>query len=316
MNAIYKNLFLSSLLLAALVSGCVKQSENYCPEDESIQGINVSFYSRNACQDENEYPDRIKDLSIFVFNNDDILADFRKVNDIEFSSDINEKFNVEEGLYTVLAWSGIDNQAFDIEAPVKGITTKTDLLLSLKRTGGYAESIGNVSVYFGESRAVYVSEAEDTTPIYENAAVNMLEQTNRISVSVEGLQGDPEEYEIIIESKNGSMEVGGAVAEDELIRYANSSIVAEGILYADFTTLKLETGVESTLIIRNKVTNKEVFRGSLLGTLILKNPYINLNCDHDFEIAFTVQDICDCGTYMLAEITINDWVIHSYQTDF
>jgi len=79
--------------------------------------------------------------------------------------------------------------------------------------------------------------------------------------------------------------------------------------------LKLETGQENTLVIKSKEGETELFRGSLLGTLLLKNPEVNLACDHDFVIDFTAEDQCDCGEYIILEIRVNNWLVHSYQTN-
>jgi hypothetical protein len=79
--------------------------------------------------------------------------------------------------------------------------------------------------------------------------------------------------------------------------------------------MSLTTGFDNTLVVRHRGSGAELYRGDLLGTLLLKNPGVNLACDHDFTIRFTTADRCDCGTYTVMEIWVNRWLVHSYETD-
>lgn len=305
--------FKYNLLLIAALSFIMA-----CSNSNSLDGcargvLAVSFYSKTACQPNAFYPEEITDLLVCVFDDNDILTENRRVEGISLSEEYTVRFSdMEEGLYTVLAWSGIFGDDFETEELRNGSTGKEDLLFRLKRTtDNRANSIDGQIVYFGESRTVYIKN-----DVPASASVNLLETTNRITVSVEGLEDDLSNYLIIIESANGSMNIDGSIAEDEAISYQAIDLSDTDLLSAAFTTLKLETGVETTLRIISLPDYDELFNGSLLGTLLLKNPEINLNCDHDFTILFTAEDQCDCGTYAITAIRINNWLIHSYDTDF
>ncbi|MCD7962932.1 MAG: FimB/Mfa2 family fimbrial subunit [Rikenellaceae bacterium] len=280
--------------------------------EECSQGLSISFYSRTKCQAEATYPE-VNDLMVFIFDKNDILVRYSQLNDINTGSGFTHTEDLESGLYTVTAWSGLNDYHFFINEVEEGATSKEDLLFSLERNGNQAVSLENINVYFGESNTVYVQE-KTSGSVYDNIAVNILEVTNRITITVEGLPAE-DEYEILIESGNGSMNIDGEIAEDETIIYNPEEILDSEILKSRFTLLKLETGPEYTIIIRNITEDSELYRGSLLGALILKNPYVNLNCDHDFTINFTAHDQCDCGTYTIAEIWVNNWLVHSYETE-
>lgn len=299
------------IVLTVFLSGCVEQRY----DSNCTQGLDISFFSRTICQPEPTYPEEITDLLICVFDNDDVLADFRYRENIALSRDYSERIEIGNGLYMVTAWSGIDVSVFDIDELQNGVTKKDDLLFRLKRTGDNASPTDGLKVYHGESRAVYVPKAGKSEVIYENAKVNLLEVTNRLTVTVEGLEGDIEDYSISIESDNGSMNVDGSIADDQIVKYEPVVLSDPETLRTAFTTLKLETGYNNTIIIKNDVNGTELYRGSLLGTLILKNPEVNLNCDHDFEIRFTAEDQCQCGTYTITEIWVNNWLVHSYDAE-
>ncbi len=307
------------VLLLAILSGsvrCVNQSYN-TDDCETEQGIDVSFYSMSRCQAEALYPEEIDRLSVFIFDGDGLLTYHRTLTDVTLGEDFTVSIPTDPGLYTVVGWAGLDGDYFDISEPQDGVTRKEDLLFAIKRTDGTAGQLPDVPVYFGESAAVYVDPGENSSEEeYRAVGINLLEITNRITVSVEGLPTDSVDYAITIEADNGSMDYDGSIAEDDLLIYEPSLSYGDGTVEGDFTLLKLETGFTYQIVVRNIISGTELYRGNLLGTLILKNPEVDLICDHDFTIRFTAEDQCDCGTYTMVEIWVNNWLVHSYDTEF
>ncbi|GHT88961.1 hypothetical protein FACS189474_5120 [Bacteroidia bacterium] len=277
------------------------------------QGIYVHFYSKTACSADTVYP-QVEDLKLYVFDSNGILVSYGEDNNVSMQRDYSRTVDASGGLFTVIAWTGLNNGAFDWKAPEEKVTTKNDLLFRLQRATQQAASLDGKRVYYGESPTVFLPDPAEYGSIFESAKINLQEITNRFTVSVEGLP-QAEDYEVVIESANGSMNIDGSIAGDEVIRYPSQPAVKEGILEAKFTVLKLATGYNGTLIVKDKRDNRELYRGDLLGTLLLKNPEVNLACDHDFTIRFTTKDQCDCGTYMIAQIWVNNWLVHSYATE-
>lgn len=297
----------------AFISGCIRDDNN----DGCVQSLSIHFYSRTMCQTEIVYPEAVNDLLMCVFNGNGVLVEYRQMNGITLGPEYVETVEVStSGIYYVLAWSGLDGSSFDINELEVGGTRKDDLLFRLKRAQTEASPIGSGGIYSGESPAALVTVTKNPDAETIQARVNMQEVTNRITVQVEGLNlNDINDYEIDIESNSGSMNIDGSIAADDVIKYDRAIFDDSGVLTAYFTVLKLETGYNNTLVIRDKSNNKELFRGSLLGALILKNPEVNLNCDHDFTIKFTTEDECECGTYMIVDIRVNNWPVSSYNTD-
>lgn len=309
MNIHYKIVLLINIVILLLLSGCIK--EDY---DDCEQGIDIYFYSKTKCENDTVYPEQIKNITVCVFDENDLLVGYQKSGNAKLQRSFRERIEVREGgLYTVVAWSGLDESLYDINIPTEMISKKSDLLFRLKRTLKKASSISGSKVYYGESPAIYVPQASGTESLFKNAAVNMQEMTNRLTIIVEGLD-NPDNYYIDIESNNGSMNINGTIAQDETIDYASTHLIRENVLEAEFTLLKLQTGNTNTIVVKSKIDGRELYRGSLLGTLLLKNPEVNLDCDHDFVIRFTTEDQCSCGTYMIAEIWVNNWLVHSYDT--
>ncbi|MCD8073047.1 MAG: FimB/Mfa2 family fimbrial subunit [Alistipes sp.] len=299
-----------------LWGGCVNQSHTSDGCGDQVQGLEVSFFSRSRCQLESYYPEEIENILLFIFDGEGILAYYRNLEEVELDGDYSVILDTDPGLYTVLGWAGIDPAYFETTNPVVGTTTKDDLLFSVHRTGDTAVDLSGASVFFGQGNAVYVEAAGPGGEArYSKVSVNLLEVTNRIGISVEGLPTRAEDYRITIESDNGSMTYQGEIAGDDLLTYQSPLSYGEGYVEGSFTLLKLETGHQYYIVVRNIVSGTELYHGSLLGALILKNPQVDLQCDHDFTIRFTGEDQCDCGTYTITEIWVNNWLVHSYETD-
>lgn len=303
-------LSISIIFCLFLLSGCIKEDD----ECNYSQKLTVSLYSKSLCETDTVYPAGVKDITLCVFDNNDVLVTYVHKEGVTLKKGYTEEISVSgKGIHTVVAWSGIHTQYFDINQLQPGKTTKKDWLFHLKRSQHIAVSMEGVQVYSGESRAFYLDGG--VSGISEHPSVNLQEITNRLTISVEGLDRNEEEYEVYIESDNGSMNVGGSLAEDETVRYDPVTSPNGGRINEKFYLLKLETGHNNTIVIRNKISGKELYKGSLLGTLLLKNPEVDLNCDHDFTIKFTTQDQCECGTYTIKEIWVNNWLVHSYDTE-
>lgn len=292
------------------LSGCIMDDD----ECDYSQKLIVSLYSKSLCETDTVYPAGVKDITLCVFDKNDVLVTYVHKDGVTLRKGYTEEIPVTgKGIYTVVAWTGIRTQFFEINQLQPFRTTKEDWLFHLRRSQHIAVMMEGAEVYSGESRSVYLDGGASGSS--EHTSVNLQEVTNRLTISVEGLDRNENDYEVYIESDNGSMKVGGSLAEDEDIRYNPMTSPDSGRINDKFYLLKLETGHNNTIVIRNKISGKELYRGSLLGTLLLKNPEVDLNCDHDFTIRFTTQDQCECGTYTIKEIWVNNWLVHSYDAE-
>ncbi|MDR0811369.1 MAG: FimB/Mfa2 family fimbrial subunit [Paludibacter sp.] len=291
-----------------LLPSCIYDDLSNCP-----QGLNVRLFSKTACAADSVFP-QFSDLKLFVFDKNEKLVSFQDIDNEIDTRSFNQMLAVRDGVFSVVAWAGLGAQEFEILPLKTEIVTKSDLLFRLKHASQQAAAIDGKRVYFGESSAAFLPDPARYGSVYENVAVNMQEITNRFTIQIEGLPHD-DDYEVKIESSNGAMSVGGEIAPDETVVYNSQPTFTGSVLEAQFTLLKLAFGTNTALIIRDKRLNKELYRGDLLGTLLLKNPNVNPACDHDFTIRLTTRDQCECGTYMIVEIWVNNWLVHSYDSD-
>jgi len=215
MNVRYKLTLWVGVAFVLFLSACVKSDPDDCVSVP--KGIDVYFYSLSPCQTDTVYPVDITDLMVGVFDQEGILVTHSKQANVELEKEFFRQLEVSSGLYTVVACSGLGDDSFQVEEWKDGVTTKKDVLFRIKRAGGYAYSLRNKKVFYGESPAVYVAEDQDPDAPFEKATINMQEITNRLSVTVEGL--DLSLFDILIESNNGTMNFDGTVAPDEVLAY-------------------------------------------------------------------------------------------------
>ncbi|MCC8142550.1 MAG: FimB/Mfa2 family fimbrial subunit [Tannerellaceae bacterium] len=279
MNLHWGAILLAGITIVSFLPGCVKEDNDAC----GAEGIRVSLYTKTPCLPDTTYPTEIKNITYTLFDHNEILVSHKTVTNIELSSTYAEEFEVGSSLYSVVAWAGVEDEHAILEPLQNGITTKSDLMFRIKREDNLAYSLDGDHIFYGESPAVYVPANTTPETLFETTAINMQEITNRITISIAGL-ARTDDIEVTIEANNGAMNIDGTIGTDDMIEYEGKYTVQNNTVKASFTTLKLETGYHNILIITNKTLGTELYRGNLLGTLLLMNPDVNLACDHDFNI--------------------------------
>ena len=269
-------------------------------------GVYIHLYSKTPCEVDTIYPTSITDYSIFLFDEQNRLAAIKRAKTESLGSDNKVQIPLlTPGLYSAVAWAGVPVEFIESQLRL-GETHKKELFIKLKES----EAISlqkSLALYVGQSEPFLVGYG-DEIDTYKVASVNLRELSNRVQVSIEGI-ADAELYQVSIESMNGSYSLLGEVIKDKSINYLPYlREVTDDRLTESFTILKLVTGYQSVLTIKRE--EEVLYQEDLLGTLLLKNPMVNLKCDNDFIVKFKVRESCAC-----VEIWVNDWLIHSYETE-
>ncbi|MCD8186261.1 MAG: FimB/Mfa2 family fimbrial subunit [Rikenellaceae bacterium] len=300
-------------LLWALVvwlSGCIGEKNSRDCE----RTLELFLYSQTACQSEPEYPDRIEELLICLFDGNGVLTQIFSRGPITLDPEYRESLTVTRtGTYTVSVWSGIEPSTFALFEPIPGVTTREEVFLRVLRQERYTTLDRDTFLYYGESAPIPVVD-RSIEPI--TVSVNLQQITNRLTVRIEGIPAEMvESTEVYVESDNGTMALDSRLLEDEILVYYPYERENGQEIQAEFTLLKLDAEHTNLISIRNQREEEFLYRGDLLEELILQNPQLNLECDHDFEITFTVGPGEEPGTYMILRVRVNDWLVHSYDWD-
>ena len=276
------------------------------------QGVYLKFYSKTPCDTDTIYPADISNLNVFVFGeNDRFVAQYTEEN-VSLSSNYEMLIPIyPHGKYSFVAWANVDNH-YEMANLQQGTTTKEDLLLQLKQSAGMAVDLKGATLYAGTSDHVFLPDPESVLgAFYEHTSIRLTQYVNRIDVIVEGF-AVPQDYQVEIAMRNGDYAVNGDILlNGDVMQYPPEYSYGDSTLTAKFNTLKLETGNDDWLTLKWN-EEKVLYHEDLLGTLLLQNPDVNLSCDHDFVIRFKVKENDD--TYVVTEVWVNDWLIHSYDT--
>ncbi|WP_297329929.1 FimB/Mfa2 family fimbrial subunit, partial [uncultured Bacteroides sp.] len=230
---------------------------------------------------------------------------------------------VSNGSYSFVAWAGV-NDAFTTTSFTKGVTTKKDLMLTLKLAEGLAPNLSATRVWQGESETVFLPNPDEQGSFYEHTAINLKEITNRLTVSVEidssVKEITPRDLTISVSSANGNINIDGTMPiTNPLLTYPTiQSALTDNSVTWNFALMDLKTGYQNRLKIDYPAKEQTLFDGDLIGSILLNtiDSNINLECENDFVVKFVLKDYCEtCGTHFSCEIYVNNWRVHSYETE-
>ena len=220
-----------------------------------------------------------------------------------------------QGTYKIKVWSGVDKSYTE-----SVVQKTTDAYLSLSQKENQVQVTELEPLYIGESETFETPRAKGEGSVFKEIAIPMVEKTNRIKVLLtldESVEEDINNFEVIIRSANGLQNGDGSLPTHQpQLTYQKNYSVEKNESQSYFHVLDLKMGQQNELIIRNKRSNEIIYQGDLLGSILMKNYNINIDCENDFELKFKLSDRCKgCYTFYCSAIWVNDWLIHSYDTE-
>lgn len=312
-----------TIALFALVSttwGCdtlIYEDLSDCP-----QGVYVKFYSMTPCAVDSTFIGQVSDLHVFAFDANDVLVSVVTQKNANLDKNNQILIPVSDGYYSFIGWAGVNDRSFTLPSFTKGVTTKKDVMLTLKSQGQEAINLGGDKVWQGVSPVVYLQDPMVVGSEYKYTTVNLQEVTNRVHVELELHESvlgatKPTDFVVEISSANGTMNIDGTMPlGTKELNYPTKVAYTDNSVKASFSMMDLQTGYKNQITVKNKATGEMIWQSDLLGAVLLKNFNVNLACDHDFNVKFVIKDKClDCGTYVCWAIFVNDWIVHSYETE-
>lgn len=288
------------------------------------QGVYVKFYSMTPCAADSTFIGNVSSLTVFAFDEEDKLVASVTQQNVDLNRDFEVLLPVSDGYFTFIAWTGVDDN-FTRQTYSSGITTKKDVMLSIKSTNSTAPRLSTTNrIWQGESSAVFLPSPEKTGSLYKHTAINLRELTNRVKVIVEL---DPtikdftaQDLAVAISSANGIINIDRSMPlNSPVLSYPiQNTLYSSNSVTWDFSMLELMTGYHNNLKISYPAKNEDIFNGDLIASILLRATQsgVNLNCENDFVIKFVMKDYCaECWTHFSCSIYVNNWLIHSYTTD-
>ncbi len=316
------------LALIAVFSSC--DALIYDKFEDCPQGVYVSFYAMTPCESTASAVGQVQSLSVFAFDEDGKLVSSVTENNPNLTADYEILVPVSDGYFSFIAWTGL-NDSFEMASLKPGITTKKDLLTTLKTSQGIASLLQmNDTILQGVSEQdVFLPNPKEHGSIYKHTAINLQEVTNTIKLIVEFDQNtmssfNPQDVRVSVASANTALNIDGTMPHNTpQVKYApvDSSFTDDAAGNWNYRTLDLRTGYKNDLKITYLKDGETytIFQGDLIASILLmtEQASINLDCENDFEVKFVVRDYClECHTNFTCNVYVNNWTVHSYIWDF
>ncbi|MFR7464586.1 MAG: FimB/Mfa2 family fimbrial subunit [Phocaeicola vulgatus] len=142
---------------------------------------------RPLCEQFPGYPSDIREVRVFVFDDEDLLigefSDKKAILSADYSLSATLRHT---GKLTFVAWGGSDLEAYVIfQIFGKAITTRQEMQVSLRLKNGRISSAPG-SLYVGFA-SISLENREDMGSVYERVAFNMQELTYRVHFTVSSI---------------------------------------------------------------------------------------------------------------------------------
>nr|WP_321376739.1 FimB/Mfa2 family fimbrial subunit [uncultured Bacteroides sp.] len=313
-------------VIGALLWSC--DSLIYNDLKDCPQGVYVKFYSKTPCADDSLFIGNVSSLTVFAFDLDGKLKTTVQQQNVNLSRDFEVLVPISNGNYSFIAWAGV-NDKLKGNTFTPGVTTKQDVMMTINSKNNVAASLASTEhIWHGESPVVFLPAPKEYGSLYKHTAINLHELTNRVKIIVEFdattmKNYDPTKINVAVSSANGTARIDGTMPlNTPVLTYPSIETKLEkntGSWY--YSMFALTTGYSNKLKITYSGKDKEetVFDGDLIASILLRavDKGVSLDCENDFIVKFLIKDYCsECWTHFSCAIYVNDWLVHSYSSDF
>jgi hypothetical protein len=297
-------------LLAALlfsIQGCIE-------DDLSVCGVSVTFaYTRNTARAD-KLDSIVNQINLFVFDAQGKFVDLYTSKGTIYKG-YTMTLPLLPGEYEFIAWGNL-SEDYEINTFERGVTTRTEAMLSLRRGEDNVVNNRIGDLFHGSERMVVKPDLQSN----QRDTVDLIKDTKNIIVTVKGLpieaNATPEDcgYACSITSRNGDYKFDNSIIATKQLQYIpQARIDEERNLIADFITLReQETNItQSKLIVtRTSAPPTRADLGTelqslnlveLLSPIAVRNGFV-LDIEDRFEIEL-IFDFAN-GT---CSIFINGW---------
>lgn len=311
-----------SLLLLLLILTVLSCDDNISIHMRNPNlGTYVKLYTQSPCDTDSIFLGETSNIYLMVFDKQNALVTYLTRDHVNLTNNKEFLIPLEAGEYSIIGWIGI-SELLNTHVLTPGKTLKKDLMCTIKSHKDISEHLKDLVIMQGISQNITIPKAKTDKSTYIRTAVNLQEKTNRVNVEIEFDKSilnnlDFEDFEVSIKSSNTNINIDGSQPDNSpILTFPSIREKTDTGFITQFTLLDLNHKGNGYLTITNKKNGSIIYEGDLLGSIILKNPTINFDCDHDFNIKYHLKDKCiDCDSYICWSIFVNDWLIHSYEVE-
>lgn len=301
-----KKYFLILFSLLAMFNSCqwIDDDLSDCP-----QQLTLKFARKTACDTQRYFPSDIKNLRVYLFDEDEKLLETVSRDDITLTAnyDITLPYR-SRGVNTVVAWADQYDEDYSITDSEKATTKLSDMQLKMKAVPDNR----HLSVLYHGLSKFERQESDDRGSIIDTVWCDMQQITNRLHIQVFGLP-EQQDFDIRLHDDNDAYDFRADIipGRPEFVTTA-PTMKHDKVRRLDTTVMKLTEGGHTRLAIYDYIAEKEIFSINLVDDLLMYrdqfgNPPYNLECDHDFNIVIVMDKDVKFGTWMMISAVVNEW---------
>lgn len=306
------------LLLVALATGCTMQV--YDDLTDCPQGVRMHF--REVVPDEIKYPEAIREIKVFAFDESDVLLEVYPIAVV----DSLQGLTFETPLYRpgkttkLVAWAGSDLATYDFGTPTIGSTTLREMMVRMRNQSADRKADCQ-PLFVGTPHEGDLKQEERTGTIYDEVTFDLRQISNHVKITLEGLATD-RKYDLVFMADNGVYDLLGTMQQDIDFRYLADVGTKPGkrgnAISADFNILKLQEGRDYRVaLVDREHGNRIAYSFDLLRDFILYNgpfattkPSYTLEKNHDFNVWILLDEykgVPGEEDYMAVMFRVLDW---------
>lgn len=281
------------IFFIALLSGCVKEDFSDCPA-----GIKVFFTYQSTYAGEGITPSDVDKMDLYIFDRETgILKAAIKDPNPQLSPDYFMSIkDLPTGKYRMVAWGGLKGDYTTVPAELKvDETTYDEAMVVFDHADEVTHAIGHL--FFAE-----LKEAEITTARKHHFYLPLIQNTNIINLTTEGLPRNDDRYCMYIHDSNSSYFFDNSFAPCCDFKYTSACNKDEqGQPHATVTVLKLADSRQPLLRLWNLTTGVCKYSINLVEILNTRGVDYDLQSEFDIHLKF--------NTDMSVDVTVNDWQV-------
>lgn len=308
------------LIVLFFMQSCIRDDDSDCKPS----ALRLRFRYTLNNQHSDLFDLEVHRVSVYVFDaNGKYIGTYSESGD-KLANNYSMIIPLPEGSYQVVTfcdnlntftagWIDSGTNSFNYQLQPE-ITTITDFRLMLNSTEGTDEYLIPQS-FPGDLYAGYVVSALATNDASDNTVVDLMKNTKNIKVRISYTNIVTRSVtipDIYITATNGRYKNDNSIdTSDRVLKYTpHNTSVTDNTVESILRTMRLVTGHDPTLVIKNSVTSEYIVNRNLTE-LILLNPQYTSQEDIDREDTFLFDiNVNQSDNNIVISVSINGWKIN------
>lgn len=278
-----------SLVLMLFGSSCTKEDLSSCEGS-----LLLNFHYTYNIQNEDLFSTSIDNVELFVYDQNSVLVQNYKVNKSDFIEGNKYRLMLNQGVYTIVAigeakTSYIYNSVEDYQMAY--ISAKRDSMSTIPA------HIDNLFHAIVEQVTIKSSSKEVQQELF------FTKNSNHIRVIIREEFGTKAASAVTCEinAVNGDYKFDNTIYGSDRVHYIPTPLGEAAEQTTDFNVLKLWSGDDSKLVVKDRV---QTYYDGSLSALLLQKPGTDLTLKHDFELVF-IRNLVE----NTVKITVDGWEV-------